>query len=272
MEGTPHPALRPYVSAYVGYRQLGGLPAVHHGVASPTATLIVAFDEPLDVSWPHRSDGGGRFWTLAAGLHTTAVLIRTHQWQHGIQLQLTPLGCRRLLGLPIGELAQQMVTHEEVPLGVSSGIRERLQEVGTWPERFAILDRALLVAWRRSPEADVHPAAADAWRALQSTAGLSGIEGIAHESGWSRRHLSHRFVAEYGITPKEAARLFRFHHARALSRRGLPLARVADAAGYADQAHLTREWRAFAGQPPTRTRSEERAFQASGDRRSAGST
>lgn len=260
MQGTPHPALRPYVSAYVGYHQIGGLPEVHHGIASPSATLIVAFDAPLDVSWPHRPESRGRFWTLAAGMHTTAALIRTHQRQHGIQLQLTPLGCRRLLGVPAGALARQFVAHEDVPLGLADDVHARLLEASTWRERFAILDRALLTAWRRSPDADAHPAATESWRFLESTRGLMSIEHLAREIGWSRRHLTQRFVAEYGLAPKEAARLFRFQRARHLSRRGLQLVRVADVAGYADQAHLTREWRAFAGQPPTRTRAEEMSF------------
>ena len=51
--------------------------------------------------------------------------------------------------------------------------------------------------------------------------------------------------------PKVAARLVRFEAARA--RLGsVPLGRLAAEHGYADQAHLAREFTALAGAPPTR--------------------
>ena len=61
--------------------------------------------------------------------------------------------------------------------------------------------------------------------------------------------------AEFGVTPKEYQRLVRFEAARgrlvAEHRGGAALAAVAAASGFADQAHLTREWRAMAGCTPT---------------------
>jgi transcriptional regulator GlxA family with amidase domain len=79
--------------------------------------------------------------------------------------------------------------------------------------------------------------------------------------GWSRRHLSQRFTDEYGIGPKQTARLVRFQRARDLVAAGTrPLAEVAVDCGYADQAHLTREFCELAGDPPTTWRREERPF------------
>ena len=52
------------------------------------------------------------------------------------------------------------------------------------------------------------------------------------------------------MPPKTAARLIRFEAARA--RLGtVPLARLAAEHGFADQAHLAREFRALGGAPPT---------------------
>ncbi|HOA58762.1 MAG TPA: hypothetical protein PKI09_12305, partial [Dermatophilaceae bacterium] len=99
--GRPHPALRPFVNAYVGYRHQGA-PAVHHGVAGPSATVILAFDEPIDTAWKDDPASRGEHWRLASGLHTRPALIHTGGSQHGIQLDLTPLGVRALLGLPVG--------------------------------------------------------------------------------------------------------------------------------------------------------------------------
>ena len=52
------------------------------------------------------------------------------------------------------------------------------------------------------------------------------------------------------MSPKVAARLVRFEAAR--RRLGtVPLARLAAEHGFADQAHLAREFRALGGAPPT---------------------
>ena len=73
---------------------------------------------------------------------------------------------------------------------------------------------------------------------------------LAAALGCSRRHLVNRFAADIGAPPKLAARLLRFEHAR--RRLGsAPLARVAADCGYADQAHLSREFAELAGAPPT---------------------
>ena len=53
----------------------------------------------------------------------------------------------------------------------------------------------------------------------------------------------------------------RFHAARGLVLGGsASLAEVAARTGYADQAHLTREWRDLAGVPPMTWLREERPF------------
>jgi transcriptional regulator GlxA family with amidase domain len=53
------------------------------------------------------------------------------------------------------------------------------------------------------------------------------------------------------VTPKTAARIFRFERACWLIKDARPrLADVAVACGYHDQAHLTRDWNAMAGCSP----------------------
>ena len=99
------PGLAPFVDSCVGYDSRPGPEAAHHGLPSTSLTLIVAFDDPLDCGWLDGPAGRGRFDTLASGLHTRPALIRTHGRQCGIQIALTPLGARALLGMPAGALA-----------------------------------------------------------------------------------------------------------------------------------------------------------------------
>ena len=65
------------------------------------------------------------------------------------------------------------------------------------------------------------------------------------------RPQSERFREEIGLTPKSAARVFRFERACRLIKDERPrLAQVASACGYYDQAHMTREWNALTGCSP----------------------
>jgi AraC-like DNA-binding protein len=250
---VPEP-LRRYVAAGVGYRDRLDPQAVHHGLPSPHATVILAFDDPLDVGWVDTDQGHGQFWMLASGLHDMPALIRTHGRQHGVQLSLTPLGVRALLGVPAGEISRLLVDHADLPLGLDHAAYDAVAGAPDWPSRFAALERHLLgVLARRSrdPLDGVRPEVAESWRLLRTSRGRRRVEDVASSVGWSRRYLAPRFAAEFGVGPKQAARVMRFSHARALAERGTPLADAAARAGYADQAHLSREWRAMAARTPT---------------------
>jgi AraC-like DNA-binding protein len=66
-------------------------------------------------------------------------------------------------------------------------------------------------------------------------------------------HLSGQFRREFGLAPKVVGRIARFDVAAALLRTAPAggVGAVAAAAGYADQAHMVRDWHDFAGAAPT---------------------
>jgi transcriptional regulator GlxA family with amidase domain len=81
---------------------------------------------------------------------------------------------------------------------------------------------------------------------------VAPISRIADEVGWSHRHLIARFRQQVGLTPKIGARLVRLDAVwRHIEKRGpLDWGQVAADAGYADQAHLIRDFRQFTGTTP----------------------
>ncbi|MDO5681482.1 MAG: AraC family transcriptional regulator [Propionibacteriaceae bacterium] len=249
-----HPALRGLVSRMQGYAFRLDPLAVHHGVPSATATVIISFDEPLDVGWQTEPTSRVQRWLLASGLHTTPAMIHTHGTQHGVQLDLTPAGCRALLGLPIGALTHGLVDHADLPLGIPGDLHARLADAD-WSTRFHHLERHLLTLVDRN-RSELPADLARAWRTLAATRGRIRVAELAKDVGWSRRHLVTRFTAEFGLPPSDLGRLHRFTAAQAYARSGAPWVDVAARAGYADQAHLTREFRALAGQTPTQWRTE----------------
>jgi AraC-like DNA-binding protein len=141
----------------------------------------------------------------------------------------------------------------------AADLLDRLHEAASWPQRFAVLDDVLLRCRHRLPAAA--QAVDRAWGLL--TARPVRVADVARQVGYTPRHLGELFTRELGLPPKTVARLARFDRARSLLQ--LPdavrLADVAARCGYADQAHLTREWVRFAEVPPSRwLRSEDLLF------------
>jgi AraC-like DNA-binding protein len=263
---VPHPALRPFVAAIVGYRHEGLPPGVHRGLPSPYLTLILTVDEPLEIAaHPDPAQRPDRYDALIGGLHTSPALIAHAGRQFGVQLSLTPLGARALLGLPAAELAAVDCHLTDVLGPAGRELTERFRAAWGWPDRFAVVEEVLLRLLGDGAER-IPPEVREAWRLTTAAAGRLRVDEVARRVGWSDRHLLERFRAETGLTPKEAARVARFDRARralaARVARGGPadLAGLAAAAGFADQAHLTREWRAFTGLPPSRWLAEEFGF------------
>jgi len=79
------------------------------------------------------------------------------------------------------------------------------------------------------------------------------VETLAEGVGVSDRHLRRRFLAAVGYRPKLFQRILRFQRLLALAKvnSSTRFGDLAMLAGYADQAHMTREVSEFAGVPPT---------------------
>lgn len=81
--------------------------------------------------------------------------------------------------------------------------------------------------------------------------GPVGLAGLAAEVGIDRSHLARAFRRRFGCTIGEYVRGLRVAHARLLLvETERPLAEVALAAGFADQSHMGRTFRALLGRTP----------------------
>jgi AraC-like DNA-binding protein len=258
VRAVPVPALRGLVGWYSGYRQRGVPPGRHRGLPSPWLTLILTLDEPLSMAaHPDPFAAPGDYATLLGGLHLTPALIDMPGRQSGIQVAISPLGARVLLGLPAGELAG-LDAHAHDVLGADvHEVHDRLREAPDWAARFHVVDTWLLGRMSRRegvPTGETADPVAVSWQRLLSSGGRLRVEELAAETGFSDRHLRNRFRAEIGLTPKAAARVIRFDLARRrlAHRPGRPdLAGLAADCGYADQSHLDREFAALASCTPS---------------------
>ena len=128
-----------------------------------------------------------------------------------------------------------------------------------------------------APGSDLLTSPADGWVGLVRRAAAAGTSAaeVAGEIGWSARHLRRRMLATFGYGYGSLVRVARMRRAlslmgsgsgcpsgpattRWLSRSAMkerpeskpPLAAVAHAAGYADQAHMTRDFRLLVDRTP----------------------
>jgi AraC-like DNA-binding protein len=259
--------LRPYVAWCTGYRQAGIEPAVHRGLPSPWLTMIVTLDEPLVIArHPDPRQPASTHDFLVGGLHTAPALVTHDGRQSGIQLALTPLGARALLGMPAAELASIDVEGANVLGRLAAEVRERILAQPDWAGRFAVLEDFLARRVRAAEGAgrsSLRPEVSYAWDRLRRSRGAVSVADLAAETGWSARHLGEQFRAETGLSPKAGARVVRFDRARRQLLRSpagggrVVLAELAAECGYYDQAHLAREFRDLAGCPPSALLAEE---------------
>ncbi|SDF13363.1 helix-turn-helix domain-containing protein [Pseudonocardia oroxyli] len=246
VERRPPPALRPFVRRLQGYREYSSAPLRRRQAPVGSCTLILGFGPELRLVGPAGPSAPRSF---LAGLHTAAVLTEFTGHQHGMQVDLTPIGAFVLLRRPGSDLADLVPTLDRLDPALAA-LPHRLADLPDWPTRFAALEgflaERLLAEDRRLPDPEV----AHAWNLLRRNAGGIAVSALAAETGWSRRHLLTRFRSQIGVAPKTAARVLRFERAARLVVGGEAPGTVAALCGYSDQAHLTREFRDLAGLPP----------------------
>ncbi len=247
----PHPALREHVRGYTGWEEWTPGPMRRRELPSVDVPLILNLGSPFTVR--HEGDppaSAAVLGSFTAGLDETTVLTEHPGSSRGVQVDLTPIGARMILGLPMHEIAGRSVALADLLGPDALRLEEALDAAPGWDARFALIDRVLArrLAAATAPAPDVRWA----WARLLRERGAVRVGALAREIGCSRRHLAARFHDAVGVPPRTAARLMRFEAAVDALRAPAPppLAALAVSCGYHDQAHMTREVRALAGMPP----------------------
>lgn len=244
VRAAPHPALRRYVTGYLGYAEKTAF-VRRREPPSDIVPLIVNLGAPLRV-------GGAEYETgFLAGLSDVAGVVDSGGEQAGLQVNFTPIGATRFLGFPLRKITHRLLPLPELLGAASEELRERLLGASGWAARFRVADA--LIARRFAVAPRVPPELEWAWSRLAATSGAVRVDELAAELGYSRKHLSARFGERLGLPPKTLARILRFHGVVTELRGGGPnrLVDLAARYGYADQAHLSRDFRALAGVTPT---------------------
>jgi AraC-like DNA-binding protein len=257
LQALPHAALSPYVIDYTGYRESGTKQVWRRELPCSFIPLIINFDTPFTIRDAPESETN--FGSFAAGVYAGPVIVGSQGSAHCLQVNFSPIGALKFFQLAQSEIAERTLALDDLLVSHGNLLVEELREAPDWHHRFALLDRFIARRFEqaREPNAMVR----QVWHALLKDHGAVSVGALAKDAGVSRRHLTKLFHAEIGATPKTMARILRFENARTMAHNvpRLGWADLAYAAGYADQAHLAREFRELSGLSPTELLRNDRA-------------
>jgi AraC-like DNA-binding protein len=236
------------VLRYAGYVERTNVPVRRLEAPFAGVVVILSFGRRLRILDARGREGN--YASFVGGLSDRPTYTEHDGDQYGVQIDLSPLGARALLGIPLAGLTNRVVELDHLIGRGAADLVERVHDARSWEQRFFLLDAAL--ARRLAETEPAHPALVHAWSRLRDTHGRTEIAALCRELGWSRRHFATRFREELGLAPKTYARVLRFERAAALLGRddGARLAEIAFDCGYYDQSHLNRDFREFAGTTP----------------------
>jgi AraC-like DNA-binding protein len=241
VELAPAPDLAEYVQC-VWYRR------VSSSEAERPARIVP--DGCMDLIW-----GAGGFMVAGPDMEAWTGPLTGGVDMVGIRFR--PGMAPPLLRIPAAALVGQRAALDEVSREWARDI-DRLQADASLSDTGSLLQASLRARARQSPEVD--RAAQYVASALRRPYGESTprVDDLADAVGLSERQLNRRCQEAFGYGPKLLARILRFQQFLALTDASAlrPLAHLATDAGYADQAHLSREVIELSGLTPAKLLAE----------------
>ncbi|MFF7953390.1 AraC family transcriptional regulator [Streptomyces griseorubiginosus] len=248
--GRPSASLRGIVIRYRGHR-MGGSRPTKVTLPSAAVTVLLGWGQPLTIhSGPEKEVSPGPWPAMIAGLQTAPMLAGFIGSASAVEIELTPLGAYRLLNLPLHHLAKTVIDPDLIMgAGWALNATEQLAATPHWPRRWEILDTLLT---RRLSDKTMAPSpAAQAWALLREREGAVSLRDLTLATGLGQRRIQGLLREHIGLPAQTLSRIIRFHHALAVASTGLnSLAHLANLAGYHDQSHMNRDFRALSGQTP----------------------
>lgn len=241
-EIDPDPALSPYVWCYWEFTspktQQG--PYLHR--VMPDGCIHLAYARRNQQDDPALQLLGPRLGPLEVWIHPSEIYWGVKFW---------PGASGALLHIAAGDVAipSDLARLHLPPLATL--LEERLPTCLTITEAAAVFDEVLLEAVSRATTPD--PMVQAGVHAIIATEGRTRMSEIARQLGLSKRQFQRRFSSATGLTPKQFARIRRFRSSASNVLQSPPEAwgQVAATHGYADQAHMIREFTEFTGLSPT---------------------
>jgi AraC-like DNA-binding protein len=261
-ELPPPPALRPFVRCFWILEDARGANAAERILPDGCVELIVHYGTPM-----LREHLDGRREQQPAAIVSGQLRTATRLLARGalgmIGARLHPWAAGPFLRVSLSSLTERIVPLDCLWGRDARELQQRIAEADGDEARVALFAGYLLA--RASPPDETGRALAAALGWIAASRGAIPVARIAHRLAWSRRRLERRCADAVGLSPKSLCRIERFRYVVArlpgdARPRPARLAHLAADAGYADQAHLARDFRELAGLSVTHWLAEQHAL------------
>jgi AraC-like DNA-binding protein len=219
----------------------------------PSAHLVINLAGPIrlydsDPAVPPAVFTDGWFM----GVWTRRFLIEYQTPGRVVGVHFKPWGISPFVDVPSTELRNRWVPVDAVRERSLDWMRDRIAGARSTGEIRQILEDEMRSRLVPAPSRGLELVNHTAGR-LEASWGAVSVGALTDGAGVSGNHLATQFKARLGVTPKRVTRIYRFARL-ILSVRALhPVdwSELAQAAGYFDQAHFSKEFKDFTGDTPT---------------------
>lgn len=245
---------------WTNHRTTGLAHAREWGLPTGCADLVIALDGQCLRRFEHANDALGRSFAggVLQGAQERSALRDTSHAALVVGAHFWPGGLAGFRAEPAQAFAGLTLSLDDVWPGLADELREQLGSAGGLDDpqrRLRGLEQALL----RRLRVGVTPDAMVEW-ATRQLGGGAAVGAVQRASGFAAATFIARYRAACGLTPKRHAALMRFQALLRAAPSRDPWAALAADAGYADQAHLTRQFVQLAGMTPGHYRRHATAF------------
>jgi AraC-like DNA-binding protein len=244
---APAPVLRPFVRALWSLEGDDPAPAADRILPDGCMELVFHLGTPFS-SWDDDGREAGQPAALLVGQQTHALRVRPSQRAAVVGVRFHPGGAWPFLRVPQHQLCGRLPALADVSPALARDA-ERLhdaRDLGAAVAALASRLAALAVSFDR-PDRRITACVS----AIASSAGAVTVDDLARHCGIGARQLERLFRDTVGLAPRTLGRLARFQAALRACEGGAPLSAAGLSAGYADQAHFTREFRRVSGLTPS---------------------
>lgn len=253
----PAPPLDLFIDTLWTSQRAGPLPHGREwGLPNGCADLVVPLTQDRLLRYDGAADRSGRHVAegLLQGVQQGPTLRDTSGALCVVGVHFRPGGLVAFFDAPADHFTDQTVALADLWPGFGPALRERLngpRGLAAPAARLLALEAALMARLRRVAEPTALQDPMVQWAVARLSDGRQRIGEVQRASGCSPARFIARYRAACGVAPKRHAELMRFHTLLSSAPRAGAWAMAAADAGYADQAHLVREFRRFAGFGPT---------------------
>ena len=217
----------------------------------PDGCVDIIYRLPVSQLSVPKKQPGQSLTPILVGTMTQPIMAYHQPMYNYLGIRFRPGGIAAFIDKPLYAFTDAVCPIDAVQPILGTFIQRQLAEEENWPGRISLLETHFTNSLRLPL---VLPTAFPAVvQYLLDKNGQTSLLQLSQVANRSPRQVERLFLQYVGVSPKLLARIVRFRYVKALLDSGTTdsLMGIAFDNGYTDHAHLTKEFKAFAGLTPS---------------------